>query len=257
MDAEKVRRLYVQSAGQQWSASETLDFNSNIELDAEARRVWIRLGSVLYTLEKMGLNVLTNMIAKAPQRLDSEDALFYLTMQSADEARHVFAIESYLTKLGKNPQDDRNYHILGKVASMGFFRVENWLFSTLFSENFASSFLRRAKAAQIDPLGAQMCRHLLIDESRHIHFLHLVLPDVIDRLSLAGRTYVRASQYFIMKFAERVTRTLADDAQIVGLDRRELLEEVYTNVEKAYESFGVTRRFLHFPRIGGQLAGTS
>ena len=94
-----------------------------------------------------------------------------------------------------------------------------------------------------------MCRQLLIDESRHLHFLHIVLPDVLDRMSLFGRTYVKASQYFIMRLTERLSRTLADDAGIVGLDRRALLEEVYGNVEKAYEHFGITRQFLHFPKI--------
>lgn len=252
VDNEKIRRLYVQSSSQQWSASEKLDFESDIKLDTDARRVWIRLGSIFYTMEKMGLNVLTHMISKAPARLQSDEALLYLTMQSADEARHVFAIEKYLTKLGMAPQYDRRYHILGQVASLGFCRVENWLFSTLFSENFASSFLRRAKAARIDPLGAEMCRQLLIDESRHLHFLHIVLPDVLDRMSLFGRTYVKASQYFIMRLTERLSRTLADDAGIVGLDRRALLEEVYGNVEKAYEHFGITRQFLHFPKIVSQ-----
>jgi hypothetical protein len=254
VDSQKIQRLYLQASNQQWAPLQTLDFKSEITLDEEARRIWIRLGSVFYTLENLGLNVLANMIARAPQRLASEETLLYLTMQSADEARHVFVLEKYLRKLGHAPQHDRNFQVLGRVASLGFFRVENWLFSTLFSENFASSFLRRSKAAHIDPLGADLCRHLLIDESRHIHFLHLVLPDVLDRLSLAGRAYVKLSQRFIMKFTERVSRTLAEDAKIVGIDRRDLLEEVFENVEKAYEGFGVTRQFLHFPKINSALA---
>ena len=245
----KVRRLYLQAASQQWFAPQKIDFEREIALGDEHRRVWSRFMTVFYTLEKMGLNVILNMMPKAVRKLRSEEASLYLPAQSFDEARHVFVIENYLKKLGAPPRYDWTYHVLGWVASMGFYRVENWLFSTLFSENFASSFLRRAKAAQIDALGAEMCKSLLLDESRHLHFLHIVLPDIMDRLSLFGRTYVRGAQFFIMKLTETMARSLDADGHIVGIDRRALFEEVFENVERAYESYGVTRDFLRFPKI--------
>ena len=42
---------------------------------------------------------------------------------------------------------------------------------------------------------------------------------------------------------------MIDEAEYVGLDRRGLLEEAFENVERAYESFGVTRDFLYFPKL--------
>ena len=71
----------------------------------------------------------------------------------------------------------------------------------------------------------------------------------MDRLSLMGKTYVKAAQFFIMKFSELVSRGLASDAAYVGINRRDMLEEIFENVEKAYEGFGVTRQFLRFPKI--------
>jgi len=249
LNNEKIERLYRQSAASQWAAHEKLDFSTAVEMDPDAKKVWTDLTTIFYTLEKMGLGVLSNMFTKAAHKYESEETLLYLTMQCADEGRHVYAVENYLAMLGRKPTYEWKYHVLGQVSSLGFYRVENWLFSTLFSENFASAFLRRAKAGHIDPLGAEMCRRILIDESRHLHFLHIVLPSIMDRMSLFGRTYVRASQYFIMKFTETVTRGIAHEAKLVGIDRRELLEEVFENIEKAYEGFGVTRKFLYFPRI--------
>lgn len=249
VNEKKLRRLYLQASSQQWFAPQKLDYEQIITLEDEERRVWIRLMEVFYTLEKMGLNVIANMMHKAARKLRSEELTSYLAIQCNDESRHVFAIEAYLKKLGAPPEYDYRLHVLGQAASLGLFRVENWLFSTLFSENFASVFLRRARAAKIDPLGSDMCKNLQIDESRHIHFLHIVLPDILDRLSLFGRTYVRASQFFIMKFTEMMARTLEKDAAIVGIDRRALIEEVFENVERAYEGFGVTRSFLPFPKI--------
>lgn len=248
---KKIRRLYLQASMQQWFAPKRINFDTAINLEPEERRVWIRLMHVFYTLEKMGLNVIANMMPKASHKLKSEEASFYLSAQCFDEARHVFSIESYLKKLGAPPSYHWKYHVLGQIASMGAYRVENWLFSTLFSENFASAFLRRAKNAKIDPIGAEMCRNLLLDESRHLHFLHIVLPDLLDRMSVFGRSYVKASQFFIMKLTEKWATTLEADVEIVGLDRRAILEEVFENIERAYESFGVTRDYLYFPKITG------
>jgi len=248
----KIRRLYLQASSQQWFSPQKINFSQDIELDEASRRVWIKFMTIFYTLEKMGLNVIQNMMTKAIGQLKSEEMAYYLSVQCADEARHVFTVENYLKKLGAPPKYEYRYHVLGQAASMGFYRVENWLFSTLFSENFASCFLRKTRQSNIDPLGNDMCKYLLIDESRHLHFLHIVLPDVMDRLSLFGKTYVKASQFFIMKFTEMAARQMDKDSAIVGINRRDLMEEVFENVERAYESFGVSRSFLPFPKIGAQ-----
>jgi hypothetical protein len=245
----KIRRLYLQASSQQWFAPQKIDFAAPISLDEESRKIWIRFMTIFYTLEKMGLNVITYMMPKAVNRLKSEEAANYLSVQCYDESRHVFSIQNYLRKLGAPPKYDWQLHVLGQAASLGFYRVENWLFSTLFSENFASAFLRHTKNSNIDKTGAEMCRILQIDESRHLHFLHIVLPDIMDRLSLLGKTYVKLSQSFIMGFTERVSRSLDNDAKLIGLDRRALLEDVFENVEKAYAGFGVSRSFLRFPKI--------
>jgi hypothetical protein len=154
-----------------------------------------------------------------------------------------------MRKLGEPPKYERKYQVLGQIASGGFYQVENWLFSTLFSENFASAFLRKAKAARIDSLGSDMCKYLIVDESRHLHFLNMVLPDILDRLSLLGKGYVKTSQFFIMKLTTIFAKSLDADAAIVGLDRRAIIEEVFENMERSYDNFGVTRRFLHFPKV--------
>lgn len=249
INEQKIRRLYLQANAQAWYPPNKLTFDAPINYDEESRRVWIRFNTIFFTLEKMGLNVIENMMAKAVRKFKSDEAALYLAMQAADEARHVFVIDSYLKKLGAPPKYDKKLHVLGQAASMGLYRVENWLFSTLFSENFASAFLRRAKQAHIDTYGAEMCKNLLIDESRHLHFLHIVLPDIMDRMSLFGTTYVKAAQYFIMKFTETVSSSLDEDGYVVGIDRRAILEEAFENVEKAYEGFGVSRKWLWFPKI--------
>lgn len=249
LNDQKIRRLYIQAASQQWFAPQRIDFTAPINLTDEERRVWIRLTGVFYTLEKMGLNVIMAMMGKAVRKFKSDELAYYLTEQAHDEGRHVFVIENYLKRLGAPPKFERSLQILGQVTHTGFYQVENWLFSTLFSENFASSYLRRTRTATIDTIGGEMCKQLLVDESRHIHFLHIVLPDILDRLSLMGKTYLRASQGFMMHFTEKVSRSLKDDAAIVGIDRDALLEEVFENMEKSYHMLGMNPRFIPFAKI--------
>lgn len=249
IDEKRVRRLYLQATQQQWFAPKKIDFEAVVDMPEAQRVVWSKLMTIFYTLEKMGLNVIANMMFKASKRLKSDEISFYLSAQCGDEARHVFVIENYLKKLGTPPRYDWKYHVLGQAASMGFYRVENWLFSTLFSENFASAFLRRSRGAELDPLGKDLCTNLLLDETRHLHFLHIVLPDIFDRLSMFGKSYVKLSQFFIMKFTEVMSHHLEKDAELVGINRRDLLEEVFADVERAYGNFGISKQFLYFPKI--------
>ena len=246
---QKIRRLYIQAASQQWFAPHRIDFTAPIDLTDEEKRVWIRLNGVFYTLEKMGLAVIMQMMSRAVRKFKSDEMAYYLTEQAHDEGRHVFVIENYLKRLGAPPKFDRSLQILGQVTHTGFYQVENWLFSTLFSENFASSFLRRTRAAKIDSIGSEMCKQLLVDESRHLHFLNIVLPDILDRMSLMGKTYLRASQGFMMHFTKRVTRTLEHDASLVNISTPALLEEVFENMEKSYHTLGLNPRFIPFAKI--------
>ena len=85
VNEQKIRRLYLQSSMQQWFAPKRINFEQPIELDPEARRIWIRLMHVFYTLEKMGLTVIGNMVPKAIHKMKSEEAAYYLSAQTFDE----------------------------------------------------------------------------------------------------------------------------------------------------------------------------
>src|SRR5262245_56622689 len=85
VNAQKIRRLYLQASQQQWFAPRRLDFGNEIQMEAEERAVCIRLMKVFYTLEKMGLNVIANMMPKAARKLKSEEATYYLSAQCFDE----------------------------------------------------------------------------------------------------------------------------------------------------------------------------
>lgn len=246
---DRVRELFYQALAQHWFPPERINYEQKVELDEPVRQAWIRLNLVFYTLEKMGLSVIQNMMPKAVKYFGSNEVANYLSAQCYDEARHVMVIENFLRRLGSPPKYNRIYHKLGQLASLGAYRVENWLFSTLFSENFASAFLRSMRTATIDPTGVAMAKSLLQDEARHVRFLEAVLPSIVERLGLLGRTYVKVSQSFIVTLSERMSRSLEKESKVVGLNKDKLFEEVFSNLEVGYETVGLSRKFLKLPTL--------
>lgn len=246
---DKIRQLFFRATSQQWFPGDRIDFEAPIDLRPEVRDVWIKLCTVFYTLEKMGQDVIINMMPKATKLMKSTEVSNYLSAQCYDESRHVLILENYLRRLGSPPQFNRIYQTFGTVASQGAFRVQNWLFSTLFSENVASVFLQRMRFSEIDPIGESIGANFLQDEARHISFLKIVLPDLFDKMGFWGRSYVRISQGFITLLTERMSRVLEKDLEIVKLNRKALLEEMFTNTEDCYEELGFPKRFLKFPKL--------
>ena len=148
--------------------------------------------NVFYGLEFMGLDTIQIMMSKATHKLRDPNLNLYLAAQCQDEARHTYVLDRYLTvtdghgRLSSVEQGLINR--FGNMASWGFYRTENWLTSTLFSENFAALFLQKtSELPDCDPLAKQIFRNILRDEVRHVNFLHTILPEIIGNLSPIGR----------------------------------------------------------------------
>ena len=130
----------------------------------------------------------------------------------------------------------------GAMASWGFFRVENWLISTLFSENFAALFLQQAlEIPDIDPLAKQIFRLILRDEVRHVNFLHTILPELIDGLSPIGRAYVCQSQMLIAGASALGLRRIRRDAQALGIDLDHYKQTLIANLDAQFRDAGLDK----------------
>ena len=236
--ADKYRALYQKAVSRTWNPDSEIDWTGESELREELKPAMTRIGTVLYSLELMGLHVISTMMERARRKFQDENMGYYLTTQCADEARHVYVIENYFRKVNVPLVHERLAQVLGNVAHLGPYRVENWLFSTLFSEIFASTFLQYCLDSKIDDLGKEAFRNILRDEARHVGFIDLALKDTTADLSFLGRNYVKLAQMTLMRLSGFGLRRLREDASVIGVDAKDMVEMVFDRLEKEYEEIG-------------------
>ena len=241
--------LYRQQSDRVWNADKDINWSSGPQIPEHKRESWLRMINVFLGLEIMGLDTIQIMMSKATHKLRDPNLNLYLAAQTHDEARHVYVLDKYLTLANGHGRMSRLERGLidrfGNMASFGLFRVENWLTSTLFSENFAALFLQKIlEIDDTDPLAKQIFRNILRDEVRHVNFLHTVLPDLISDLPSFGRTYVWQSQLLMIGTVALGLRRIKGDARVLGLDIDDFKATLVTNLDQQFKDAGIDE-FLH------------
>ena len=113
------------------------------------------------------------------------DAKFFQATQVVDEARHAEVLSRYLLE----KCDGRIYPMTGNIKRLFDYILGNgkWFIKTvglqLLAETFAVSLFRMLMETAKDPLLRNICKRILADESRHMGFSILSLPDEIRGLS--------------------------------------------------------------------------
>lgn len=249
---EAFRSLFQQQSERLWNADRDVEWSQGAQIPAAKRDAWLRMMNVFHGLEVMGLDTIQVMMSKATHQLRNPSLNLYLAAQCQDEARHVYALDRYLSEAGGHGYLSAPERFLierfGSMASWGFYRVENWLTSTLFSENFAALFLQQTlDIPDIDPLAKQIFRLILRDEVRHVNFLHTILPELIEHLSPVGRAYVWQSQLLIAGATALGLRRIKPDAQLLGIDVEHYKQTLIENLDAQLRDAGLDR----FLRIDG------
>ena len=113
------------------------------------------------------------------------DAKFFQATQVVDEARHAEVLSRYLLdKCG-----GKIYPMTGNIKTLFDYILGQgkWFIKTvglqLLAETFAVSLFRMLMETAKDPLLREICRRILADESRHMGFSILSLPDEIRGLN--------------------------------------------------------------------------
>jgi bacterioferritin (cytochrome b1) len=241
--------LYRQQSDRVWNADRDIDWSRGPQIPEHKREAWLRLLNVFHGLELMGLDTIQVMMSRATHKLHDPNLNLYLAAQTHDEARHTYVLHRYLTEAGGHGRLSRLERTMierfGTLAAFGLYRVENWLTSTLFSENFAALFLQKAlELEDTDPLAKQIFRNILRDEVRHVNFLHTILPNLIGNLSPLGRAYVWQSQLLLVSAVSIGLRRIRDDAAVLGIDIEDFKETLTENLDGQFHDAGIDA-FLH------------
>jgi hypothetical protein len=123
--------------------------------------------------------------------LPSIDAKFFMSTQVVDEARHSEVLTRYLhDKVGVTyPLTASLRNLFNRILEM-----PQWYLKTvgtqLVAETLAVSLFRMLEQHSQDPLISSICKRILADESRHMGFGMLSLPDQVSELSEPERREV-------------------------------------------------------------------
>jgi len=243
------RELFRQQSDRMWNADKDVDWSQPPVIPDHKRDAWLRMINVFHGLEFMGLDTIQIMMSKATHKLRDPNLNLYLAAQCQDEARHTYVLDRYLTVTNGHGRlsalEQGLINRFGNIASFGLYRAENWLTSTLFSENFAALFLQKASEIRdCDPLAKQIFRLILRDEVRHVNFLHTILPELIGNLSPVGRRYVWQSQLVMIAAVSVGLRRIRQESGDIGLDIQEFKDTLTDNLDAQFHDAGIDQ-FLH------------
>jgi hypothetical protein len=211
VEAPDLRSLYEKAKRDQWNVSKDVDWSQPFDveqgvlademMDIYGTPFWDklspaergelnlrfanwRLGILLYG--EHGAMLLCSQLVEC---VSGTDAKFFQATQVVDEARHNEVLNRYVTeRLGglRYPLPDFERELFDTLLSDSRWTVKT-IGLQLVAETFAVALFRMLAETSKDPLLRQVCKLILQDESRHMGFGMLSLPDVISELSDAER----------------------------------------------------------------------
>jgi rubrerythrin len=203
---QDLRNLYEKAKRDQWNASRDIDWSQDIDpeqgilpdglIDIYGTPYWERLSptrrtelnrhfsawriSQLMYGEEFALMVCSQIANIVP----GIDAKFFMATQVVDEARHAEVLARYIDeKIGVTyPLTASLKRLFDQILA-----VPQWYLKTvgtqLVAETLAVSLFRMLADHSQEPTIRSICKRILADESRHMGFGMLSLPEQIAELS--------------------------------------------------------------------------
>src|SRR5262245_58844864 len=208
-----MRSLYEKAKRDQWNASVDISWAQEVNpdigilpdglVDIYGTKYWSkmtpkervelnrqfsawRISQLMYG-EEFAMLVCSQLVNSVP----TIDAKFFMATQVVDEARHSEVLTRYLLdKVGVTyPLTSSLKNLFDRILEM-----PQWYLKTvgtqLVAETLAVSLFRMLEQHSQDPLISQICKRILSDESRHMGFGMLSLPDQVTELSEQERREV-------------------------------------------------------------------
>lgn len=248
VEAPDLRSLYEKAKRDQWNVSRDVDWAQPFDIeqgvlademmDIYGTPFWDRLtpaerGELNMRFANWRLGVLLYgehgamlLCSQLVECVSGTDAKFFQATQVVDEARHNEVLNRYVTeRMGglRYPLPDFERELFDTLLSDSRWTVKT-IGLQLVAETFAVALFRMLAETSKDPLLKQICRLILQDESRHMGFGMLSLPEVIPQLTDAERAELEEVTHWALvktltgQFPEPVFRELGfGDAEIKAI----------------------------------------
>jgi hypothetical protein len=211
IDAPDLRRLYENAKRDQWNASKDIAWDAAPSpdgrviadelVDIHGSPLWDKLGEndkvalnrrlaawrlgVLMYGEQGAMLACSQMV----NVVEGSDQKFFQATQVMDEARHNEVLKRYIAER----LDDISYPMPKNEVELfeSILGESRWYLKTialqLVAETFAVALFKMMAESAKDPVLGEVCRRILLDESRHMGFGMLSLPDVVKNATARER----------------------------------------------------------------------
>ncbi len=218
-----------------WDPESAIDWSQSIEL-GKVREGWINILHYFYEGEWQGLEIIERLMNKAAHLYKAPDMVTYYATQCYDEAKHLFVFRKYLNKLDSPPAKEKTFDWLVFLSTWGPMAVQRWILATYFTETMAGAiFQKTLELEAIDPLGKDMIRFQLKDESRHIAGTKKGIQTLMDHSGPLELLILKMWWKIFVKFAVSEIRKLKPHGDQVGMDPEYILQRCFAKMAEMDE----------------------
>jgi len=210
VEHEDMRRLYENAKRDQWNAAKDIDWSRPVDpeqgfmadelidiyeteywrkMNAKERAEMNRLFSA-WRLSQLfhGEHAAVLVCSQLTNVLPDADAKFFMATQVMDEARHTEFFQRYLGgRVGKTyPQAETGRELFDFILADPRWHIKT-IGLQLIGETFAVALFKMLAETASDDLLRYGCQLILRDESRHMGFGMLSLPEQVQAMSASER----------------------------------------------------------------------
>ncbi|MDI3317036.1 MAG: hypothetical protein QJR14_05405 [Bacillota bacterium] len=172
--------------------------------------------------------------AALPQMFNAHETSVQLYLSSflSDEGRHFEILTRFYQRAGEHPARLREipemlrYH--HRLRQGDRF---DWAWGILISDLYSSLFYKLFAEARPDAVFGRISSAVLVDESRHKAFAHHYLKRALPRLGEDRRRGLVRMEEDLIEIIRAIERKLEEDARVLGLDGREIVDRWIADIE--------------------------
>ncbi len=223
-----------------WDPEGAINWNQPIELGG-IKEGWINILHYFYEGEWQGLEIIQRLMNKAAHMFKINEMVTYYSTQCADEAKHLFVFKKYLYRLNSPPAKQKAFDFIVWVSTTAFIpmAVERWILATYFTETLAGAIFQKSlELPTIDPIGKEMVRLQLKDESRHIAGTKLGVQTLMDHAGPLKTFFMKLWWKIFVRLAVMEVRKLKPYGDQVGMDPDYILQKSFAKMAEMDEFSG-------------------
>jgi rubrerythrin len=182
--------LYEKAKRDFWNESTEIDWDRDIELDANKKRALAEVLSITYYGERAALALAGQLVAT----VEDDEARQALACQVIEEAKHVAAFQRLLQKLDRiyPPSFFARRMLTDMLKTDGV--VLKMVGMHLFVENLALHTFKTIEDHVEDPLVRQVVDYVARDERKHVALGVIYVPPLLEKMSRVDSLRLQGKQ---------------------------------------------------------------